>query len=176
MSENTFKITGELLTDSPKLWFLLHRTLDAAEIPEIVKSYQTSVLKGAAKEHPVIRSEGVSYNPKPARILDLLIREGGIKDVALLKSALEEMCDELRTEPKKVAPIVELAILLDKLRHLHMSSLTHEQQLSEALMVQAKLENHLADFTENELYKKTVTILNKTLARTRRNLNSALKA
>lgn len=170
MSENTFKITGELHSDSPKLWFLLQRTLDAAGIKEIVSSYQTSVLKGAAIEDPVIRHVGVSYNPKPARILDLLIRDGGIKDVALLKSALEQISDKQRSEPAKADLTIELAILLDQLRHLHMSSLTNEQQLNEALKAQSKLKNHLAALAENELYKKAINILEKTLARTRRNL------
>lgn len=139
-----------LAQQSPKTYGWLRRTIDQGGLARIDEAYNCAIALGADDERHLNRTEGASYNPRPARLILLLSQEGGCRDPHPLGAAaflpiagqfetlsnvqsdfLEEI-ELARTAltPKEVATLshgtrkaahdLHLVWQLDTLRHLHM--------------------------------------------------------
>ena len=135
--------------DSPGIVFALERVLDEESIGQLFGDYEVVVAAGGNDEHGVIREEGVSYNRRIARILTIVLKEAGCRDFATLRLALyacakdavsvneAELDREIRAvrESVNVPPstlsvaIVSAALLLDRSRHLHMTTMSLGEQM-----------------------------------------------
>lgn len=136
-----------LRLESPKVYALIQRSFTASEVAVLLKSYNFVVEHGANLEAETIRAEGVSFNPKMARILNILIHEGGVTSTAPLMLAMAgsiatsalstfsaesgvqiseaalSAIQELTPAPSAEVELVRLSYWLDRVRHLHMSTL-----------------------------------------------------
>jgi len=136
-------IRGNLLSDSPGLALYLRNHLSPSELKAVAEAYSESVKLGGCNEGLVERDPEVSYNPRPARILKLLIEECGVSDVDLMIDALKALplfesfeagavATTLTNIREKSANRLNKAehllgvMLLDYLRHLHMSKISPE--------------------------------------------------
>lgn len=150
---------GVLKTDALGLYVTLCQVFTKSEVTELEEIYQRAWTAGAGEEAPVRREPGVSYNPKPARLAAILLKE--VKPIAFSEVAsafwmarepldtatqsassrsgqLSQCCYESQaamafnqlTEDAEGSPSIyklQGALLLDKLRHLHMSEISREQ-------------------------------------------------
>ncbi len=108
-------ITGSLQTDSPSLYSKLKRLFTISEISEFEASYQVISKEPKIRSENGWREKGVNFNPKPARILEILL-ECGITSKGTLLTALETLSDhETQASPE---PNIRLALILDAIRHL----------------------------------------------------------
>ena len=133
-------------TKAPGLTFKLERRFSAAIIDELDLHYTTVEAVGGNEEPGLTREEGVSFNPRIARVASLLLEERG-KDVvaneiaAAMWSLVTKEVPELATLNSEVSDLVKLvrgdlvyasslacvaAIIgvreLDTIRHLHMTT------------------------------------------------------
>ena len=134
-----------LEAECPGLAVLLGRYFAAPTIEALAEDYYGASARGANQEFGVVREEGVSFNPRLARILTLLLREGGVRDPWVMRvamygaassegSPLEELDAQLAAEvrlltldPCSGSPwhkTIALAYILDRVRHLHMTTMT----------------------------------------------------
>jgi hypothetical protein len=136
--------------DSPGIVFALERFLDETSMVQLFGDYEVVVAAGGNDEHGVIREEGVSYNRRIARILTIVLKEAGSSDFETLRLALYACAkDEVTvSEPaldrdiravrasESAAPttlsvaIVSAALILDRSRHLHMTTMSLSEQLT----------------------------------------------
>ena len=133
--------------DSPGIVFALERVLDEESIGQLFGDYEVVVAAGGNDEHGVIREEGVSYNRRIARILTIVLKEAGCRDFATLRLALyacakdavsvneAELDREIRAVresvnvPPSTLSIVSAALILDRSRHLHMTTMSLGEQM-----------------------------------------------
>jgi hypothetical protein len=133
-------------TKAPGLTFKLERRFSAAIIDELDRHYAAVEEAGGNEELGLTREEGVSFNPRIARVASLLLEERG-KDVtandiaAAMWSLVTKEASELVTLNPEVSDLVQLvrgdllqasshtriaAIIgvreLDTIRHLHMTT------------------------------------------------------
>lgn len=77
-------------------------------------------------EHPwYLRKPGVNFNPLPARLIEILLREAEISDTSLMKEALGYVGELFPRLVSVDAPA--LAYGLDTTRHLHRASLCRKE-------------------------------------------------
>lgn len=145
--------TGELATDSPRVWRTLGR-LHPEQLPRFEEAYRFTAENGGLLEHPVIREPGIRFNPRPARIVDLLfsngfshvpelltagflccIQEKSFKEATLRFKESASLLSDFRALLEDDAEIDSLhpqalfmAFSLDCGRHLHMTDLGPEEQ------------------------------------------------
>jgi len=117
----------------------LTRLFGEPVISQISSDYCVAADLGGNLEFALAREEGVSFNPRIARVVSLVIQECESVDLALLRAAVyscvanERMNDiphevlscveEIRaatSESPSWAQGVSLALMLDRVRHLHM--------------------------------------------------------
>ncbi len=70
--------------DSPGVWDLLKRYLDDCEVEQVWKAYAVAAQLGALDDYPVKRIPGASFNPRPARLMHILISEAGERSAIVL--------------------------------------------------------------------------------------------
>jgi hypothetical protein len=116
-------------------------------VAQISEDYSVAADLGGNLELAVPRAEGASFNPRIARVVSLVIHECESVSLALLRSAVYSCVDNERInelpsevvydvkEVKKAASHspawaqgVSLAITLDRVRHLHMMTSTHDEK------------------------------------------------
>lgn len=147
-----------LQKECPGLLELLQKLFTATDVADIAGDYVRSASAGANTEDGFEREEGVSFRPRVARVVTILVKEGGLRDVATVRAAivacaaargLEIECGEriicetvaeslsgpaqAQLSPSGFA--VAIALELDTIRHLHMTSVPphyKEQRLAEA--------------------------------------------
>lgn len=115
---NSGKFSGILAKDSPQLLGLVKRYI-SENLNELSDGYSDAWRNGRCDERSIIREEGVSYNPLPARIATLLISDGGVRDSKTIYEALITV--QLNED---TSPIISLVNDIDTLRHLHMTHLS----------------------------------------------------
>jgi hypothetical protein len=122
---------------------LLQRLLSAAEVAAIVADYSRVAEAGGNEEAEIYREEGVSFNPRLARVLSILIKDLTVRDAIQLRAALyaaqvSSMGNRWADIPKVLLPLVvpdakgtfddargytiQAVLALDSVRHLHQSS------------------------------------------------------
>lgn len=151
MSEGSVTRNGTLSSDSPALFAKFKRIFKAEEIAKLEVCYKAAVRLGALEESPVKREKDASYNPKPARVCQILMQvnsslealeaamlmcasptkidltPGELSDAtSLAKHALKEFPSAYHRQDPRIEGLF-LALKLDALRHLHMTSFTNEK-------------------------------------------------
>lgn len=159
----------------------------AAELGQLELAYSSAWKVGAGVEAPVLREPGASYNPRPARIATILIKECRdltvVEIVAcfwvpalekgfeilnpneagqlLAKQSYSALHDVSSFNLKPQALRVAAAVLVDAIRHLHMSSLSSAER-------QAKIEQSerfIAGLTASSIDARLFAVLEHATAR-----------
>ena len=152
--------SGDLAKDSPGLLGTLGTFLPKEDVSSLEDSYRKAASLGALNEFPIKRKEGASFNPRPARLCSLLLKEGELREVNTLSASFFLPSDENKVEkipPEEATliksarslfeshPLSEHAVLLslvwhlDLIRHLHMSSLSDQEKSELCLLTNNKL-------------------------------------
>ena len=143
---------GNLATDSPSIYQILKISVDNNSLNQIARLYKKATNLGALSEIPVVRQPQASFNPKPARLLNLVLSKADLNDLSALKLAILVCCDKnqlnslegnldevevkhaLSIHAKdyknlgKKEKIVLACYFLDLIRHLHMTKLSSAEQ------------------------------------------------
>lgn len=139
--------------ECPGLFAKLSRALDPCTLQQLSQDYQQAGAAGGNLEVGIVREQGVSFNPRIARIVSIVLQEGGVlqdggcNEPITLRAAIyatipvmpdilgdddgaiKGLINELRKDLVDAtmdgrARILALAIELDSIRHLHMSALS----------------------------------------------------
>lgn len=140
-----------LLEQSPKVFIALKRFLEPDQLASLAANYQKCVSLGGNVEAGMTREEGVSFNPRLARILSIMIHDGGVRDFESLRSALCAACDSLR---EKSSALVRGVIALDSIRHLHQTDFSEPKRQEILLGVESTLLGQLRNEMPEWLQKK----------------------
>ena len=122
---NLPSIWGVLESTAPGLAGAVRRTFSPEAALTIAATY-AEVIERSGLETPAIRRpEGTSFNPRPARICQILLTEGGGASPEELQQAVRRSLPHGDTppnyEPYDPHDRVALALALDDVRHLHMT-------------------------------------------------------
>jgi hypothetical protein len=147
-------------TECPGAAFLLGRFLDDRCLELVCQDYERVAAAGGNDELGVVREDGVSYNKRVARLLTIIAKEVACHDFETLRLSLyacaldpidsgeKQLNDELaliRTNSRpftaEKASVVFGALLLDRCRHVHMTSLSlpEQESLVQELIVSSRL-------------------------------------
>lgn len=148
-----------LVKDSPGVSGDLQR-LFPADFKRLDEIYRYAAERGSLAEGAVKRSEGVSFNPRPARVASILVKNSRTVDpltvgAAFLlccgKTALEKHAEwneekmlalEALSSPgnSERASLLSLAHALDTVRHLHMTTYSREERIRVAQEIACTIE------------------------------------
>lgn len=140
-----------LVQSSPGVTALIRRYLGDSGVTTISQEYTQAVMAGGNDEVEVIREVGVSFNPRLARILMILLQEGKVREISVLCFAMrcgQIQCDRSDTPLPVVyrsvhglreasqetdlsdsaVAVVASAYCLDATRHLHMTTFSRAIQ------------------------------------------------
>jgi hypothetical protein len=84
VNNNNSKINNieqnEFLKRAPKVWGVIATSLSPEELEPISEIFNKIVIEGLLESPAISREEGVSFNPRPARIVEILLKEGLERD------------------------------------------------------------------------------------------------
>ena len=131
-----YKHLRSLASYSPHLLLHLERIFSDESLSKIEEVFAFFLHHGGLKELDFERPIGeVKYNPRPARIVLILIRDAGIRDLEMLRVAIAASCLELGEANSSI-----LAVLDSREMELAQSvSLFQESWLKDAEMGVSKL-------------------------------------
>jgi hypothetical protein len=129
---------------------LSRSALSLADKERVITIYKLAAQSGAQSEYPIHREPGVTFNPRPARILLLLLKEGRCSYGRLVSAAplvtlpvasitsIKELIEtpegilardaHISPDSSPEAATLALTLALDAIRHLHMTILSTEEQ------------------------------------------------
>lgn len=166
---------------APGLYSSLKKILLPEDLASIEKSYTEVATRGGIEESPVIREVDASFNPRPARIATLVLTDAKptnltkaillalwsslILDAATdpqwsqvpedLTSALDRISSINGTSLEDIDEVVvAVALRLDQVRHLHMTTLNINEKMSFLESVEALVTNLLLSHSELPILKK----------------------
>jgi len=137
--------------ECPGVYASLSRMLTEVDLQVISSDYARAAEHGGNHETALTREEGVSFNPRLARVLSILLLDGDVREVSYLRASLfaalhhgTEVVVSLTPEELRVAVAecrnldstderalaVQAAIRLDLVRHFHMTAHSREEKLS----------------------------------------------
>jgi len=125
-------LTGDIWQDAPALAVKLSGIYSADQCSIIFRIFNEVSKRGGSNEGPVLREEGVNFNSRPARIAQIIMSESHEKDVDLLIIAMQATVDVPAGSEESFPNLLELpgivagALLLDGVRHMHMSTQTRD--------------------------------------------------
>ena len=154
-------MTATLKDQCPGLLALLNRFLVVEQVALISADYAVAAAADGNREAYIEREDGVSYKPRIARLLSILIKDFGCRDVTTLRAAVyasavdeiksfepelmevQELVTEVRqwrsgSSGSEAAGAIVATLELDAIRHLHMTTLPLEERctrLAKALIV-----------------------------------------
>lgn len=132
-----------LRENAPKVFTALARFLPDPHLDQLAAEYFECVELGGNVEPGMVREEGVSFNPRMARVLSLLLTDGGVRDLDTLRASLyaaspravQDSADLTPPELRDVvvavwadpcttstAALIRGVIELDAVRHLHQTT------------------------------------------------------
>ena len=142
-------------TTLPNVFTALRRAVTQDECERIAAVYRNVDSYGGNHEYEVVREEGVSYNPRLARVVSILLSDGAVRDESVFVTALwsalvydadvfcggkqatsvpEEMLSQIEqvindplAQPRYA--VIRASLDLDRIRHLHISCLSYEDRL-----------------------------------------------
>lgn len=142
--------TGNFEHDAPAAYAAFKRLFERLELKRLCNIYSLVFNGQGTREPEILREIGMSYNPKPARICHILMREVERRSAAELSSSMLSClsAEKIKQTPPEIAKLNEiedacqaldptdslnsasgfvkdlhLAHKLDFLRHLHMMNL-----------------------------------------------------
>jgi hypothetical protein len=130
-------------SECPGVFGLLARLFGEDGALALALDYERVSQHGGNYEPAVIREEGVSHNPRIGRVLSIVIQDGGVRERDSIRSAmyacaprvtppeeLEPLGSEVRNllSTESVANTIQLALELDFIRHLHMTTYSTEDR------------------------------------------------
>ena len=160
---------------------LIYSTFNKIHAEDIFKGYQSALEQGSGEDVSVRREPEASFNPRPSRIANILIELAMIKDPKIIIAGF--YCCGARSCPLEIQSIFQDtqqalsnltlpnleqsrpimgAIILDTLRHMHMSSRTREEKESYL----SKISNDLV--TSMSLPNKLFTYINSAVERAKK--------
>lgn len=177
----------DMLDLAPKVTGMLSNGLSTSDLKEICRAFAKVSSAITLSDAPIIRPIGASFNSKPARILEILWRDGGQHNAFILRAALLSLSLEKEIVPQgfseqelnlsqeslkydgttlvcREAEAIALARAIDLAWHLHMTNLDSNEKDKTA----TKLECILARSKTNNLYPRMCQILETSLTRFRR--------
>jgi hypothetical protein len=137
-------------SDCPGVFGIVSRILAETECDTVARDYEVAKSLGGNDEPGTTREQGVSFNPRLGRILSILIQDGHMHEVCVLRCALYASISPAETQLREnvpaelqelviqargpspashVARAIQLAWALDDVRHLHMSDLSLAERL-----------------------------------------------
>jgi len=137
-----------LVKDSPGVSGDLQK-LFPADFERLDDIYRYAADRGSVAEGAVKRSEGVSFNPRPARVASILVKTSRTIDSLTIGAAFLICCERTVLEDSKgwqeekilalealsspgnseKASLLSLAHALDTVRHLHMTTYSREERM-----------------------------------------------
>lgn len=108
--EEKFKLIGELALDSPGLYKDLTRRLPDAALADLCAAYAEAAILGSLDDAPVQRAPGQSFNPRPGRLCQILLKELPTNDPSLLAAGFFLGCPPKNLKPKKTKKQHDFAI------------------------------------------------------------------
>lgn len=108
----------ELRKYSATLDGLLRRSFDAATVEKLSNIFLSCMKQGGAEELDFTREPEVSYNPRPARVVHILINDLKVSDAEIVAAGMQACAQE----SVAISPLVQLALWLDRARHLHQAT------------------------------------------------------
>jgi len=130
-------------SECPGVFGLVSRLLGEDAASALATDYEVVSQHDGNCVPAVIREEGVSHNPRVGRVLSIVIQDGGVQDRDSIRSAmyacaprltppeeLEPLGSEVRNllSTEAVANTIQLALELDFIRHLHMTTYSTEDR------------------------------------------------
>lgn len=80
--------TQPFAADSPKVFQALARFLGPEELALVELDYSQAQALGGNSERGLMREEGVSFNPRLARIVSIIIRDLAVRDLLVIRASL----------------------------------------------------------------------------------------
>ena len=125
-----------LIQSSPGVAALIRRHLGDAAVAVLSEAYDRAESLGGNLERGVIREEGVSFNPRMARVLTILLQDGEVRSLPLLRYSLQLGANKPQRESSEVGEgfsdaeraLIAVAYALDRVRHLHMTTLPRAER------------------------------------------------
>lgn len=141
-----------LADDSPKVFQALARFLGPDELALVADDYAVADNHGGNSELRLSREKGVSFNPRLARIMSILIHDLAVRDLATIRAALYSAVfdsgfgiswnpgmnppvpPELQslvsagTLGQRVSGTIHGVIALDSIRHLHQGEWSDQER------------------------------------------------
>jgi hypothetical protein len=77
-----------LAADSPKVFQALARFLSPEELASVAQDYAQADALGGNREPRLMREEGVSFNPRLARIMSILVHDVAVRELTIIRAAL----------------------------------------------------------------------------------------
>lgn len=157
---------GVLAHDAPAFHGALCRALTVDQIGVLVELYRAITERCGFDDADIVREPGVSFNPKPARVCQILMKNFGLYEAVVIGAGIvaaggprgvmatherfpeqATLADEaLRVEaelPTSLAPFAStgifLACLIDRCRHLHLVRLDRQELLLELDQLQEQI-------------------------------------
>jgi len=136
--------------ECPGISATIDRMFEEEVAERIALDYEAVSDAGGNKEAQIFREEGVSFNPRVARILSIVIQDGGLTGARELRVAMyatvssvervsHALSDELAGEVRSVLcaqdassdwiRVIRLSLVLDRVRHLHMTNVDDSEKL-----------------------------------------------
>lgn len=169
---------------SPATYQMLLRTLGPSFLPELAAAFAEAVTLSGLDYPNLNREPGVNFNPLPARLPQILIRDGNETNSDLLTASLylpAAQSQKLRPSPKNSAPIslalqtfstpthlltqplarLLLAATLDELRHLHLLNITPLEKQNRLTTLKSSLSSIPLHQENSKLHTLTTAAINR---------------
>lgn len=180
-------------TNSPKVFAALARFLSSDELALVAQEYSRADAHGGNHEVGLTREAGVSFNPRLARIISIIVHDLALRDLTTIRASLfcavgagrlaasigapQEIPPELQAivcavltsaADNGAASAIRGVIILDTVRHLHQTSLS----LAERHDILADADQYLQRALVAEQYPRLATKLTAAIEMQRRLLNN----
>lgn len=126
---------------SQSLDALLRKLFNEEEFLTLEKTFLFTLSNGGLKEIDFTRTEGQSFNPRPARMAQIVLKNSSLNSFKIINSSflacIKDECDltaliatkileyeRIPNDQNKIdeeSKVISLALLLDRARHLHLS-------------------------------------------------------
>ena len=149
---------------APGFYAQAGRLLGASKLVALEAAYALSCAHSGLSESGVMRSDGASFNPRPARVAQIVLGESLLRDPDTIAAAILA-CSEIESSALQDSTLsrawqlalqarrcasaphdapaetqaIALALILDKTRHLHMQKLQPQQLSSQIIDLTLRL-------------------------------------
>jgi hypothetical protein len=167
---------AKLAADSPKVFQALARFLSSEQVAIVAHDYALADMYGGNIEPGLTREEGISFNPRLARIVSILVHDIAVRDLTVIRAAIYAAATdsglgclaperqhhaalEVPAQLKSVVnaesqePLtshdsrtIRAVIVLDSVRHLHQGAWSVRER--EGILANAEQTLHSLDATQ----------------------------